>query len=149
MGHHHHNPNSAPFQQFLNAFGLDSIMSVDEVSQRLLNQRQLIDIDGSREYVNAFIKKCEKRDPNSIKPLRKRVDAVMDSSQEMTLMMDFLVRCRQTHLFRIPTTTSEDNRSIGGSSSLNTVTPTPSIQSSPFQRRSASRGRVLSTMSEF
>ncbi|EFP02562.1 CRE-GIP-1 protein [Caenorhabditis remanei] len=70
MGHHHH-PNSAPFQQFLDAFGLDSIMSVDEVSQRLLNQRQLIDIDGSRDIVEQFIKKCEYQTEMSKKMGRK------------------------------------------------------------------------------
>uniref|UniRef100_A0A8R1E193 Gamma-tubulin complex component n=1 Tax=Caenorhabditis japonica TaxID=281687 RepID=A0A8R1E193_CAEJA len=64
----------------------------------------------------------------------------MENNEQMTLMMDFLVRCRQAHLFTNPGSSSGAG-SLAGSS-----TPSPSVQSSPFQRRSASRTRVLSTL---
>ncbi|ULU00359.1 hypothetical protein L3Y34_001092 [Caenorhabditis briggsae] len=139
----HYSGSLGAFEQFRDAFGLESMMSVEDVRQSLQHQKQLMDIEGSRQYVEQFIKKCESRDPNSIKPLRKRVDALMNESEKMTLMMDFLVRCRQAHIFRTPL---DDSRSVSNMSTNSTATPTASIQSSPFQRRSASRGRVLSTL---
>ncbi|CCD72177.1 Gamma-tubulin complex component [Caenorhabditis elegans] len=129
-------------QQFLNAFGFHD-RDVIKVQEGLFHSRQLNDVNASRTCVDQFVKKCELRDPNGIKPLRKKIDALMNESVEMNYMMDFLVRCRQAHLFHNETIRNSPSiglGSIGG-------TPTNSIpSSSPFQRRSASRGRVLSTL---
>lgn len=132
-------------QEFLNAFGFQHTVGVDVARQSLYDQRQLIDIEDSRTYVNMFIKKCGSRDPTSIAPLRKRADAVMNESREMILMMEFLVRCRQAHLFRTPDAASQSRGSIGTIAS-NATTPTPSISASPLQRRDPSRGRVVRTL---
>ncbi|CAI2349612.1 unnamed protein product [Caenorhabditis sp. 36 PRJEB53466] len=136
----HFNEEEAAVEQFLAAFNFSDKVDVETVRKGLFSQRQLSDVNASRDYVDQFIKKCERRDPTGVKPLKKRVDAVMNESEQMTLMMDFLVRCRQAHLFHNPGGSATP--SIGSSSN----TTTPSVQSSPFQRRSASRTRVLSTL---
>lgn len=141
MTYHQSSDNQvAVVQEFLHAFGFETKASAHGVTQQLFNQRQLIDLEDSKQYVDHFLRKCEKRDPTLMKPLRKRVSGVMNECPNMILMIDFVVRCRQAHLFR------DDKPSNSTSGSMGSTTPTPSTQSSPFQRRSASRGRVLSTL---
>lgn len=153
--HHHHRPlDLAPFEEFRTAFGLSNVMSVEDIIQRL-NHRVQNDPEQSRVVVEAFIKKCERRDAKQIAPLRKRAEAWMNDSDQMIYLMEVLVRCRQAHIFRrgagnSESTNLDDTRSIGNQSMMSgqssTTTPTPSLQSNNFNRRSASRTRVLSTL---
>uniref|UniRef100_A0A1I7THH2 Protein kinase domain-containing protein n=1 Tax=Caenorhabditis tropicalis TaxID=1561998 RepID=A0A1I7THH2_9PELO len=138
MSSHTSGDDISTVNQFLNAFGIQDRVNVEEVSKNLLNKRQLIDMDESSQYVERFVKKCEKRDPSSMKPMRKRIESKIAEDPNMTLMLEFIIRCRQAHLFQ------KDERASMGSSG--TTTPTASINSSPFNRRSASRGRVNSTL---
>ncbi|CAB3402015.1 unnamed protein product [Caenorhabditis bovis] len=123
--------------QFLEAFNLEHKVSSEAIGNALFDQRMPQDVNEARKFVEDFFKKCERRDPNTAKTIQKRLAATINETENTPLILDFIVRCRTTHLFYgKPTTPMMDPPGVGRSIS------SVSSQSSPFQRRSASRTRV-------
>ncbi|CAI5445560.1 unnamed protein product [Caenorhabditis angaria] len=138
------NDESEAVRNFLKVFGANSKIDNEAVGMALFGQKHMLDVNSSREYVDRFFQKCEKRDPSASKTLTRRANSLMNSSDTLIYAMEFIVRCRQSHLFyhkssqqfvENPSGITRTSSNMGGSA-----------QSSPFQRRSASRTRVFSNL---